>query len=191
MTEPAHVNQAGDQTARNPLDNAVAQTTGRTAQLIQAMMVYEAGDAKRIAHFMKVYAYARNLGLLEPLDDKTQWTLEAAAIVHDIGIRVSEAKYGSGAGHYQELEGPPVAREMLSELGFEASVVDRVCWLVGHHHTYVNIDAIDYRILVEADFLVNFEEGNVSRQGQDKVRNDIFRTGAGLRFFDCLFPQDA
>jgi hypothetical protein len=52
MTEPARANQAGDETARNPLDNAVAQTTGRTAQLIQAMMVYEAGDAKRIAPFL-------------------------------------------------------------------------------------------------------------------------------------------
>ena len=165
--------------------------SGQTAQLIAAMMAYEAGEAKRIAHFMKVYAYARNIGLLEPLDGTTQRTLEAAAIVHDIGIRVSEVKYGSCAGHYQEREGPPIAREMLSGLGFEASVVERVCWLVGHHHTYADIDAIDYRILVEADFLVNLEEGNVSLQGREKVRKDIFRTDAGLRFFDCLFPQDA
>lgn len=162
-----------------------------TAQLIQKMMVYDAGDAKRIAHFMKVFAYAQAIGQLEVLPEGEQLTLESAAIVHDIGIRNSEAKYGSAAGHYQEVEGPPVARDMLTDLGFNTAVIDRVCWLVAHHHTYDDINAIDYRILVEADFLVNLEEGNVSRQGLQKVRADMFRTAAGLRFFDCLFPQDA
>ena len=162
-----------------------------TAKLIVEMMTYDAGDAKRIAHFMKVYAYSRAIGLLEQLPAEQQLILEAAAIVHDIGIRNSEAKYGSAAGHLQQVEGPPEARTMLAALGFETEATERVCWLVAHHHTYDHIDAMDYRILVEADFLVNLEEGNVSRQGLAKVRQDMFRTTAGLGFFDSLFPQES
>lgn len=162
-----------------------------TAKLILDMMAYDAGDAKRIAHFMKVFAYSRAIGLMEQLSAQDQLILEAAAIVHDIGIRNCEAKYGSAAGHLQQVEGPPEARTVLAALDFDADVTERVCWLVAHHHTYDNIDAIDYRILVEADFLVNLEEGNVSHQGLAKVRQDMFRTTAGLGFFDCLFPQES
>ena len=119
------------------------------------MIDYYAGDARRINHFIRVHGYARLIGLKEGLDNKTQAILEAAALVHDIGIKPSEKKYGHCEGPLQELEGPPVARAMLSELGFQADVIERVCFLVGHHHTYTHIDGIDYRILVEADFLVN------------------------------------
>ena len=34
-------------------------------------------------------------------------------------------------------------------------MIRRVEYLVGHHHTYKDIDGLDYQILVEADFLVN------------------------------------
>lgn len=81
--------------------------------------------------------------------------LEAAAYVHDIGIKVAEEKYGRCTGKLQEQEGPAVAREMLEKLGFEEKVPERVCYLVGHHHTYTDMDEMDYQILVEADFLVN------------------------------------
>ena len=53
---------------------------------------------------------------------------------------------------------PPVARQMLTEIGYPQEVVDRVCYLVGHHHTYLDMDGMDYQILVEADFLVNLFE---------------------------------
>lgn len=164
-------------------------TRMETATLLEAMMAYNAGDARRIAHFVKVHGYARAIGRLEALPPLTQLTLEAAAIVHDIGIRNSEARYGSAAGHHQEVEGPPEARAMMLALGYEETLVERVCWLVAHHHTYQDITGMDYRILVEADFLVNLEEGHVSRQGLKKVRQDMFRTSAGLRFFDHLFPR--
>ncbi len=40
-----------------------------------------------LLHLTKVHDYARTIPLLEGLDDKTLATLEAAALVHDIGIR--------------------------------------------------------------------------------------------------------
>lgn len=41
--------------------------------------------------------------------------------------------------------------------------MDRVCWLVGHHHTYTDIRDLDYQILVEADCLVNLYEDDAPR----------------------------
>ena len=58
--------------------------------------------------------------------------LETAAYVHDIGIKISEEKYNSSAGKYQEIEGPPIAEEMLTKLGYDKDVIERVSYLVGH-----------------------------------------------------------
>ena len=134
----------------------------RIEKLLTAMMEYDHGDVLRIQHFVKVYEFARMIGLMEGLDSKTQFTLESAAVVHDIGIHISEQKYGSSSGKYQELEGPAEAKKLLDGLEWPADVTERVCYLVGHHHTYHDMDGMDYQILVEADFLVNLFEDKVS-----------------------------
>ena len=123
--------------------------------ILQKMIEYYAGDPKRIQHFIKVHSFAKMIGESEGLDANTQYILELAAIVHDIGIKTSEEKYGNCNGKLQEQEGPAIARQMLTELSIDKAIIERVCYLVGHHHTYNNIDGIDYQILVEADFLVN------------------------------------
>ena len=99
------------------------------------MMEYYKGDPKRIQHFTKVHAYAKLIATLEKVSDEMLFMIETAAIVHDIGIRLCEEKYGKCGGRLQEQEGPALAKEMLETLGFEQSVTERVCYLVGHHHT--------------------------------------------------------
>ena len=160
------------------------------ANLIKAMIEYYSGDAKRIQHFMKVYSFSKAIGELEKLDRKTQFILETAALLHDIGIKVSEEKYGSSSGKYQELEGPTPAKEMLTSLGFCSEVIDRVCFLVAHHHTYTHIDGLDYRILVEADFLVNLYEESASYDSILKAYNTVFKTNAGKAFCRTMFGLD-
>lgn len=156
-------------------------------QIADSMMEYYKGDSRRINHFMKVYAYASMIGKLEKLDSKTQEILEMTALMHDIGIKVSEQKYGSSAGRYQELEGPAVARRMLAAFSLDFETVERICYLIGHHHTYTNMDGMDYQILVEADFLVNLDEDCADAQTIARVREKIFRTASGTRILDCLF----
>ena len=39
--------------------------------------------------------------------------VKASAILHDIGIPRAREVHGSSAGQYQEIEGPPIAREMF------------------------------------------------------------------------------
>ena len=158
------------------------------AQLIAAMVDYDHGDPKRIQHFMKVHDFSATIGTLEGLDQQTMFILETAAIVHDIGIHKSEEKYGSSSGHYQEIEGPAEARKLLERVGgYDPQVTDRVCYLVGHHHTYTAIDGMDYQILVEADFLVNLYEDDMPQSAAARVRDHIFKTKAGIQLLEDMF----
>ncbi len=156
-------------------------------RLLNAMIAYDGGDAKRIQHFIKVYSFAKMIGEQEGLDEMTQYILETAAIVHDIGIKPAEAKYGSCAGRLQEQEGPPEAEKMLGELSYESSVVERVSYLVGHHHTYTNVEGMDYQILLEADFLVNLQEEGSDREAVRTALKKIFNTSTGERLCRLMF----
>ena len=88
--------------------------------LFLEMINYFAGDAKRIQHLVKVHSFAKLIGELEHVEEKTMRILEAAAYVHDIGIKPAEKKYGSCGGKLQEQEGPAAAKEILERLGFDA-----------------------------------------------------------------------
>lgn len=157
-------------------------------RLTRAMFQFDQGDPMRIQHLMKVHRFAQLIGRMERLDPHTQFVVECAALVHDIGIHPAEAKYGACNGKLQEQEGPACARPMLTEMGLEPADVDRICYLVGHHHTYTGIDGVDYQILVEADFLVNFYEDQI---GPDTIRQTvarIFRTQAGKTLCGLLYP---
>ena len=74
-------------------------------ELALAMINYDNGDPKRIQHTTKVHAYASLIGSGEGLDEDTQFILESAALVHDIGIRASEKKFGhlNAASAYYSL----------------------------------------------------------------------------------------
>ena len=122
------------------------------------------GDPMRIQHFCKVHSYAKLIAEMEHIDASTLFILEAAALTHDIGIHLCEEKYGSSNGKLQEKEGPAIAEKLLKELQFEEKVIERVKYLIAHHHTYDAIDGIDYQILVEADFLVNILEDGLAKE---------------------------
>lgn len=152
------------------------------------MIEYNAGDPKRAQHLIKVHSFAELICELEHVDLQTREIISVAALVHDIGIRNSERKYGSSSGRYQELEGPPEAEALLSRLGYPAPFVERVCWLIGHHHSYGSIQELDHQILVEADFLVNAYEDEMDPSAIATVRERIFKTAGGIRLLDTLYP---
>ena len=97
----------------------------------------------------QVHSYARLIAQMENVDDQSLFIIETAALTHDIGIHICEEKYGECGGKLQEKEGPAIAARLLDRLGFDSEVSERVQYLIGHHHTYNNIDGIDYQILVE------------------------------------------
>ena len=156
-------------------------------KLIEAAVAYDHGDARRIQHFLKVYAYADLIGQLEHLPADTQEILVTAAVLHDIGIHAAEEKYGSSSGKYQELEGPAIARKLLEPFSCSPSFTGRVCWLIGHHHTYTGIDGPDYQILLEADYLVNAGESSYSRENVQHMLETVFQTESGIRLLKSIY----
>ena len=159
--------------------------------LTEKMMSFNQSDPKRIQHFIKVHRFSQLIGHMEKLDAHTQFLTECAALVHDIGIRPAEEKYGSCTGKLQEQEGPAEAEKMLKNLGFDQDVIDRVSYLVGHHHTYTDIDGMDYQILVEADFLVNYFEDHLETESIKKSVKKIFKTETGIRIAtEMFFPEE-
>ncbi|XOQ25097.1 MAG: HD domain-containing protein [Mitsuokella multacida] len=160
-------------------------------EVLNAMILFDRGDAKRIQHLIKVYTYAALIGREEQLPEETQQTLELAAILHDIGIHAAEKKYGSPAGIYQEKEGPEPARQLLHEVsGIPEAMIDRIAYLIGHHHTYKNVDGADYQILLEADFLVNAYEDELSTKALLSFREKVFRTATGTRLLNTIYGLD-
>lgn len=149
------------------------------------------GDPMRIQHFCKVHSYAKLIAEMEHVDASTLFILEAAALTHDIGIHLCEEKYGSSNGKLQEKEGSAIAEKLLKELQFEENVIERVKYLIAHHHTYDAIDGIDYQILVEADFLVNYFENHSETDTIKKSVKKIFKTETGIRIAtEMFFPEE-
>ena len=158
------------------------------ALLMRAMIKYDCGDARRIQHLVKVHDFARMIGVSEGLEEEELFVLEAAAILHDIGIHAAEAKYGNCSGKHQEELGPDEARKVLAEVpGFNGTQIERICWLIAHHHTYTDVTSKDHRILLEADFLVNSFEDNVSKEGIIAFRENVFRTESAISMLNDMW----
>lgn len=151
------------------------------------MLAFDRGQPDLIQHFTKVHSYAKLIAECEGVDAHVGEVLEVAALVHDIGIPLCNQKYGSHPGPMQEKEGPPLARALLSELDFTPEEIERVCALVGEHHTLSPIDGIDHQILLEADLLVNcFMHGN-PRDSLYHTWRHVIATPTGKRVFAEMF----
>lgn len=155
--------------------------------LSMAMVEYNSGDTARINHFLKVTSFARMIAVGEGLSPELVETVVAASLTHDIGIKLSEEKYNSSAGYYQQIEGPPEAMKMLQTIGCEAELAERVCWLIAHHHDYASVSQIDHRILVEADFLVNAFESGLGEEAIASAKQRVFETDTGKKLLSLLY----
>lgn len=151
---------------------------GRIAEIRRAMEDYFGADAKRIGHALRVTGFAGEILLHEPGDREL---VLATALLHDIGIREAERKYGSSAGEFQEREGPPVARKILEGLGYGESFVREVCAIIASHHSPGEVDSDNFRVIWDADWLVNLAD-EVDCSDRDRLAGmvgKIFMTATG------------
>ena len=155
--------------------------------LIEKMIAFSEGNLHDIDHFIRVWTYAKTIGELEGLDAQTQFILEAAAITHDIACPLCREKYGNTNGKHQEAEGAAMVEAFLADTGMRPAQIARVSYLVGHHHTFTNIDGLDYQILVEADYIVNAAENGYSAANIRHFMESIARTAAGKRLMKRVF----
>jgi HD superfamily phosphodiesterase len=153
----------------------------------EEMMKVFGRDERRIGHALKVLGFASAIADLENISEKEKEIVSLAALLHDIGIQEAERKYDSAAGNYQEIEGVPIARGILEACGAGADTTERVCFIVGHHHTYASIDGVDFQILVEADFLVNIHEEEMDKPAVESIHDKIFKTPSGTRILEMMY----
>ena len=157
------------------------------SQIMEKMIAFSNGNLHDINHFMCVWTYAKTIGELEGLDRKTQETLEIAAITHDIACPLCREKYGNTNGKRQEEEGGPLVRSFLADAGLSAEQVNRVAYLVSHHHTYTGIDGIDYQILIEADYLANASENGYAKEIIQRFLDRFCKTASGAQLIRAAF----
>ena len=169
---------------------AVTRETAFTvAQVMKKMISYSEGNIHDIDHLIRVWTYAKTIGEMEGLDADTQYILEVAAITHDIACPLCREKYGNTNGKHQEEEGVPLVRIFLTDCGICSEQINRIAYLVGHHHTFHDIDGMDYQILIEADYIANASENGYSKENVTNFMNRIMKTETGkglLRAFFCL-----
>lgn len=151
-----------------------------TTAAVEKMIEFYHGNLNDIEHFLKVWAYAKTIGEQESLDKNIQETLELAAVVHDIACPLCREKYGNTNGKNQELESAPLVKEFFQDLDVPETRVERITWLVTHHHTYTDVEGMDYQVLLEADFLVNASESHYSKESVETAKDRIFQTATGL-----------
>lgn len=151
------------------------------------MIDYFGNDVLRINHALKVYGFASTMARREKLSDREILVVNIASILHDIGIKEAEKKYNSSIGKYQEIEGPAVAVDLLSDINLDKEILDRICFLIGNHHSYQNIDGIDFQILVEADFLVNIHEDKMNTDLIAKIFEKYFKTKSGTLMLKSMY----
>jgi HD superfamily phosphodiesterase len=147
-------------------------------QINHEMENYFKGDTRYINHAHKVTEYAEEIGSKEGGDFPV---VVAAGLLHDIGIPEAERKYGSAIGKYQEIEGPPIAREILSRIRFPGKQIDEVCEIIAHHHSPGIIKSQNFKILYDADWLVNLgDEYDIKDNNKLKtIIGKVFLTSSG------------
>ena len=119
------------------------------------MKHYFKQDFKRIGHATKVARYAEQIVKEEKGDPAVALS---AAYLHDIGIHEAERKHQNPAARYQEEEGPHIAREILTKLGANPLLIEEVCDIISHHHHPRPEETVNFRVVYDADMIVNLEE---------------------------------
>jgi HD superfamily phosphodiesterase len=159
--------------------NVVKNLKVMREKLIEEMKNVFGDDQKRIEHALAVLDYAERIQNVEGGDPLI---VRAAAILHDIGIHEAESKYGSSAGKYQEI---------LKKYDISAEAVEHICRIIANHHSAKDIDTTEFRILWDADRLVNIqtEFANASNEKLQEIIDKTFKTDEGRRIAAELFVK--
>ncbi len=159
------------------------------SDIIFEMIKVNGEDIQRINHALKVYGLAKCIAGKEAVTEKQMQIIGAAALLHDIAISYCEKNYGSCGGKLQQQHGPKIAKPILEKFTQDNAFIERVLFIISHHHTYDNIDGIDYQIIIEADFIVNAQEGDISKKAFKGVLKKFFKTDTGKELARLIFSD--
>ncbi len=143
------------------------------------MREYFENDLKRIFHAINVANFARHIAIKEKADLNI---VVPCGYLHDIGIKNAEKKYNSSAPKYQEIEGPPVAKNILNSMNCSKNLIEEVCDIIAHHHSPKDEETKNFKCLYDADLIVNWIDGikerNVKKENVEKILH-LFYTETG------------
>jgi len=144
-----------------------------------------------IEHTRTVHQHAVDIHEVEGGDATV---VEASAIFHDIGIPKAREVHGSSSGQYQEIEGPPIARQILVRFGFSERQIDHICGIIANHHSDQDpaiVNTLEFKILWDADWLVNFPGRNRGKTAMEKEEaiEEIFKTESGRLMARQMFLE--
>jgi HD superfamily phosphodiesterase len=125
-------------------------------KITKLLVDYFGNDFRRITHALEVLKHAEKR--MESTSGCDHDVVIAVALLHDVGIKPSEEKFGYNNGKTQEEYGPPVAKELLESIGFPPEKISRVCEIIGNHHSPSRYDYAELKLLKEADRIVNLLE---------------------------------
>jgi putative nucleotidyltransferase with HDIG domain len=134
------------------------------------MKHYFGQDFRRIGHAARVARYAEQIVREEKGNPAV---VLCAAYLHDIGIREGEGKGNHAAARHHEKEGPPIAGEILAKFGARQEIIDEVCDIIGHHHHPRDEESLNFKILYDADVIVNLEEEQKKRKADHNGLREI------------------
>jgi putative nucleotidyltransferase with HDIG domain len=159
-------------------------------KVAEGMMTYFNTDSRRIDHASRVALYAEKLAAEEGGDPAV---VIPAAYLHDIGIKEAERKHNSTAARYQHEEGPPIARAILEKLAATGDLIAEVCDIVGHHHNPRPEESINFKVVYDADFIVNIEDSlrahTITARTVRKLVSKRFLTSSGKKTAYNIFLE--
>jgi len=168
-----------------------AQESDILSNLVKEMESVFAESTGMITHTMTVHGYAVDIQGEEGGDP---FVVKASALLHDIGIPEARKVHGSSSGQYQEIEGPPIAREILGKLQAPSAKIDHICGIVANHHSDKDpeiVDTIEFKIIWAADWLVNFpgRHREATPQETEAAIEEIFKTKRGKLMARQMFLE--
>jgi len=148
-------------------------------EIIKKMIIYFDYNNNHINHTYRVLDYAEEISDIENGDPDI---VISSAILHDIGIPDCKKKYKSIEGQLQEIEGPPVAREILESLSIDEEIIKEVCEIIGCHHSPGEIETMNFKIMWDSDWLVNLPDvyDIKDKSKLAEIINKTFMTKSGL-----------
>ena len=149
-------------------------------KIIRKMMEVFEYNNTHINHTYRVLDYAQDISDIEKGDPDI---VVPSAILHDIGIPACEKKYKSIEGQLQEIEGPPIVKTILESLNLKEETIKEVCEIVGCHHSPGEIETINFKVMWDADWLVNLPDvyDIKDKKKLAEIINKTFMTETGLK----------
>lgn len=110
-------------------------------------------DYRRINHALEVLRVSEEIkDNYKAYDNEIVIT---CALLHDVGIKPSEAELGYNDGKTQEQYGPNIVEDLLGSINFPQNKIKRCAEIVGNHHSPSRFDYVELTILKEADREIN------------------------------------